>query len=98
MTDGGSTDKTRSIALNHNVRLIRSRRGRGIQIKDGVDLATGDVILILHADCVAAKGVFERIIKSFGADAQIVGGALGMRFEAQSPMTRFIALLNNVRF
>jgi len=97
VADGGSTDKTRSIALNHKVRLIQTRRGRGIQIKDGVDLATGDVILILHADCVAAKGVFERIINSFGTDAHVVGGAFGMHFESQSPKTRFIALLNNAR-
>ena len=97
VADGGSTDKTGSVALKHNVRLVRSPQGRGLQIKKGIDLATGDVILILHADCLAAKGTFERLIKSLRADAHVVGGACGMQFEPLSPKTRFIALLNNLR-
>ncbi|CAB1064373.1 hypothetical protein D1BOALGB6SA_9165 [Olavius sp. associated proteobacterium Delta 1] len=97
VADGGSTDKTRSIALNHNVRVIQSPQGRGSQIKAGVDLATGDVILILHADCVAVKGAFERAIKVLAADAHVVGGACGMQFESQNTKTRLIAFLNNVR-
>jgi len=97
VADGGSTDNTRSIALKHNVRLIKSPQGRGPQIKKGIDLATGDVILILHADCVATKSTFERLIKSLQADAHVVGGAFGMQFEPLSPKTRLIALLNNLR-
>ena len=97
VADGGSTDKTRAIALNHNVRVVQSPPGRGLQIKAGIGLATGDVILILHADCVATNGTFERIIKSLAADAHIVGGAFEMQFEPQNPKTRFIAFLNNMR-
>jgi len=97
VADGGSTDKTRSIAIKHQARVVQSRQGRGPQIKAGTDLATGDVILILHADCVAAKGAFERLIKSLEADAQVIGGAFGMQFKPQNPKTRFIALLNNLR-
>jgi rSAM/selenodomain-associated transferase 2 len=97
VADGGSTDKTRSLALKHKVRVVQSPQGRGPQIKAGVDLATGDVILILHADCVVAEGAFERLIKSLEANAHVVGGAFGMQFKPQNPKTRFIALLNNVR-
>ena len=97
VADGGSTDKTRFIALNHKVRMIQSPQGRGIQIKDGVNLATGDVILILHADCMVAKGAFKRVINSLEADAHVVGGAFGMQFDPQNPKTRFISVLNNVR-
>jgi rSAM/selenodomain-associated transferase 2 len=97
VADGGSTDKTRSIAIKHKARVVQGQQGRGPQIKAGIDLATGDVILILHADCVAAKGAFERLIKSLEADAHVVGGAFGMQFKPQNPKTRFIALLNNLR-
>jgi rSAM/selenodomain-associated transferase 2 len=97
VADGGSTDKTKARALNHDVRVVQSPPGRGLQIKTGIGLATGDVILILHADCVATKGAFEGIIKALAADAHVVGGAFGMQFEPQNPKTRFIAFLNNMR-
>jgi len=97
VADGGSTDKSRSIALSHEVRVTQSRQGRGLQIKAGIKEASGDVILILHADCIAAKGAFERIIKSLETKAHVVGGAFGMRFEPKNPKTWFVALLNNVR-
>ena len=77
VADGGSTDNTSAVALSHNVRVVRSRQGRGLQIKTGIGLATGDVILILHADCVATAGAFERILKSLEADAHVVGGLSG---------------------
>ena len=97
VADGGSTDDTRAVALHHDARVVQSRQGRGLQIKAGIGLATGDVILLLHADCVAVTGAFERLIKSLEADAHVVGGAFGMHFEPRNPKTRVIALLNNLR-
>jgi GT2 family glycosyltransferase len=55
------------------------------------------VILILHADCAAAEGVFERVIKSLESDPHVVGGACRMQFKPNTPKTRFIAFLNNMR-
>ena len=97
VADGGSTDKTKTIALKHRARVIPSPQGRGAQIKAGINAASGDVILVLHADCLAANGAFERLIKSLAANAHVVGGAFGMQFKPQNPKTRFIALLNNLR-
>lgn len=97
VADGGSTDNTRSIASSHSTRVVECRQGRGPQISEGINAAGGDVILILHADCVAAKGAFKGVIDALEADARAVGGALGMKFELQNPKTRLIALLNNVR-
>jgi len=97
VADGGSTDKTRACALRHNARVVQSAQGRGFQIKAGIGSATGDVILIMHADCVAAEGALERIIKSLAADAHVVGGAFEMHFVPRNPKTRFIAFLNNMR-
>jgi len=97
VADGGSTDNTRSIALGHKARVVECRQGRGPQISEGINAAGGDVILILHADCVAAKGAFKGVINALEADARVVGGALGMKFDLQNPKTRIIALLNNIR-
>ena len=97
VADGGSTDKTKSVAAEYKVRVIESVQGRGGQIKAGVKSASGDVILILHADCVAAEDVFERVIKSLEANPHVVGGAFGMQFNPNTLKTRFIAFLNNFR-
>ena len=50
ISDGGSTDKTKSIAHEVGAVLIEGSCGRGLQISKGVDKSRGDWILILHAD------------------------------------------------
>jgi rSAM/selenodomain-associated transferase 2 len=97
VADSGSVDKTRHVAINRGCRVVESRVGRGIQIKEGIKAASGDVLIVLHADCVLAKGVFKRLTKALAADPHIVGGACGMQFETKILRTRFIASLNNLR-
>jgi rSAM/selenodomain-associated transferase 2 len=97
VADGGSEDKTRHIAIKKGCQVVQSRAGRGIQIEEGIKAASGDVIIVLHADCIVAKGVFERLIKTLDADPHIAGGACGMQFEPRILRTRFIAFLNNLR-
>ena len=97
VADGGSDDKTRQIALNQGCRVVESRAGRGVQIKEGIKAAAGDVVVVLHADCIGARGVFERLIKALAADPHIAGGACGMQFEPSNRRTRLIASLNNLR-
>jgi len=97
VADGGSTDNTRSIALSHKARVVECRQGRGPQISAGINLTGSDVILILHADCVAAKDAFKGVISALEADDRVVGGALGMKFDLKNSKTRFIAFLNNLR-
>lgn len=50
ISDGGSTDKTKSIAHEVGAVLIEGSCGRGLQISKGVDKSRSDWILILHAD------------------------------------------------
>ena len=97
VADGGSTDQTREIAAELGARIVDSRQGRGIQIETGSRFASGDVILVLHADCVAANGVFKRTLKALEANPHVVGGAFGMKFEPKNLKTRLIAFLNNAR-
>ena len=52
ISDGGSTDKTKSIAHEVGAVLIEGSCGRGLQISKGVDKSRGDWILILHADTI----------------------------------------------
>ncbi len=48
--DGRSTDKSAELAEGFGWRVVTSPRGRGAQINTGVEEATGDVVLVLHAD------------------------------------------------
>jgi rSAM/selenodomain-associated transferase 2 len=97
VVDGGSIDGTRALAAKLGARVVESTKGRGLQIRKGVESATSDVIVILHADCVAKKDVFKRIIKKLESDPYTVGGSFGMQFERNNPKTMVIAFLNNLR-
>ena len=97
VADGGSVDGTPALAAKMGARVVESPKGRGLQIRKGVESASGDVIVILHADCAAEKGVFKRILKNLESDPYAVGGAVGMQFERNNPKTKVIAFLNNLR-
>ncbi len=97
VADGGSIDGTPAIAAKLGARVVKSPKGRGLQIREGVDSASGDVIVILHADCMAIKGVFKRILEKLESDPHTVGGAVGMQFERKNSKTMVIACLNNMR-
>ena len=50
VVDGGSTDDTVAVALACGARTIAAARGRGGQFAAGIAAATGDWLLLLHAD------------------------------------------------
>jgi len=97
VADGGSTDQTREIAVRNGARVVESPKGRGLQIEKGIQTAAGDLIMVLHADCVAEKGVFGKVLRLLESNPDAVGGAVGMKFEQQNPRTDLIAFLNNAR-
>ena len=51
VVDGGSTDDTVKVASKNAV-VITTDPGRSNQQNIGAGIATGDVLLFLHADCV----------------------------------------------
>jgi rSAM/selenodomain-associated transferase 2 len=50
VADGGSGDGTARLARNAGARVIEAARGRGSQLAAGIAAATGDWLLLLHAD------------------------------------------------
>ncbi|MEM1228615.1 MAG: TIGR04283 family arsenosugar biosynthesis glycosyltransferase [Planctomycetota bacterium] len=51
VADGGSSDDTIRLADELGATILRvGRRGRGAQISRGTEVATSDVVLVLHAD------------------------------------------------
>ncbi len=52
VVDGGSTDRTCEIAQEAGAIVVRSSKGRGIQMNKGASFAKGKVLLFLHADTI----------------------------------------------
>ena len=100
VVDGGSTDGTRESLSNHlsaHVRVIDGPRGRGNQLNAGARLATGDVLLFLHADTRLPADAMQRI-STVLANAEVVGGGFCMRFLENEPwMLRAVETGINLR-
>ena len=97
VADGGSDDGTVAVARDCGARVIASGKGRGVQIRSAAEVASGDVLLILHADAMLQAGATERVIAALNADREAAGGCFGMRFTDSNPGRRIIAALNNLK-
>ena len=56
VVDGGSDDGTPALAASMGARVMTAPRGRGTQLAAGVAAATGDWLLLLHADTQLMPG------------------------------------------
>jgi rSAM/selenodomain-associated transferase 2 len=75
VVDGGSSDETIAIARTAGARVVAAPRGRGIQLCAGADVAVGDWLLFLHADCRLTPGWEESVAGFFAAPGS--GGRAG---------------------
>jgi cellulose synthase/poly-beta-1,6-N-acetylglucosamine synthase-like glycosyltransferase len=57
----------------------------------GLELATGDAILVLHADTTLEPGAAKRMLQTLADYPRIAGGAFEMRFKGDSLGLRAIA-------
>src|SRR5260370_7747367 len=61
IVDGGSSDSTVAIAERYGL-VISSSRGRATQMNAGATVASGDVLLFLHADTQIPVNAFCAIV------------------------------------
>ncbi|MEM6482139.1 MAG: TIGR04283 family arsenosugar biosynthesis glycosyltransferase [Pseudomonadota bacterium] len=76
ISDGGSRDATQQIAEAAGARMVTGVASRGGQLRRGAELAEGDWLLFLHADCVLPAGwaqAVTRHLESEGAAAFRLG-------------------------
>ncbi|MFZ2631491.1 MAG: glycosyltransferase [Desulfosalsimonadaceae bacterium] len=103
VADGGSYDQTRRLARQAGARVIVWDKpvdgggGRGGQIMAGLLIARGDVAAILHADAIAQKGIFDRMINVLNRDPNVIGGSAGCRFDTPKFRFRLLELANDFR-
>lgn len=80
VVDGGSTDGTEEIAAK-SARVIRAPRGRASQQNAGARVASGEILLFLHADCWLEPGSVEQI-RDAVADSRCVAGCFRQRIDS----------------
>lgn len=103
VVDAASEDRTQLLARQAGARvMIHSRPierggGRGGQIRAGIQAASGDVVAILHADTLLPGNEINRMMDVLNRRPDIIGGAVGCRFEDPDRRYRFIELANDVR-
>jgi len=98
VVDGGSTDGTRDwLAQQRYVRVLDTLRGKGSQLNVGAEVATGDTLLFLHADCSLPRDAGEQIEQALTAEG-VSGGCFCVRFAEERPRSlRVVAAGINFR-
>jgi rSAM/selenodomain-associated transferase 2 len=98
VVDGGSTDGTREwLRAQTGLIVMEAERGRGVQQNAGAKVASGEVLLFLHGDCVLPNDAL-RLIEQALHLPQTQGGAFLVRFaEPTTVSLRLIAHGINAR-
>ena len=79
VSDGNSTDHTRTLAAQTGAIVLNGRRQRAAQLNHGAAQATGNVLLFVHADTRLGVKAALNITRALG-DPHAVGGAFRRRF------------------
>jgi rSAM/selenodomain-associated transferase 2 len=95
IVDGGSSDSTVAIAERYG-RVISSSRGRATQMNAGVAVASGDILLFLHADTQMPDNAFWAIEQAL-APPGVVAGAFRLCFNCDRWPYRLVAYVTNLR-
>jgi rSAM/selenodomain-associated transferase 2 len=95
VVDGGSVDDTVGLVRSLGVRAISSEPGRAKQMNAGAKIATGEILLFLHADTCLPPNFDELIRTTLGSiphsrDRSPIAGAFALQIDAPLPSLRWI--------
>lgn len=90
VVDGGSDDETRAFARSRGATVLRAPKGRASQMNRGVEEATGDIFLFLHADTLLPPDGLSTIRRVL-ADPDTSSGIFRLQFDDPTPLLRFYA-------
>lgn len=87
--DGGSTDGSMEIACANGAKVLRSARGRAIQMNAGAREAKGDLLYFLHADSLPPKAFDQWILKANKKEP--CAGCFRLKFDSHHWFLNFFA-------
>ncbi len=82
VVDGGSQDETVAIVRSLGIKILFSSGGRAMQMNAGAAMATGDILLFLHADTILPTGFPAMVTKAL-AETGIIAGAFKLAIDAE---------------
>ena len=80
VAEAGSSDDTRSVALEQGALVSSSSPGRGPQLSAGARIARGEVLVFLHADSTLPPSSWAAMHEALG-DPHLEGGAFRFSLE-----------------
>lgn len=94
--DGGSDDGTPDLAAPRADRVAAAPRGRASQMNAGARLASGDVLLFLHADTRLPPRADRLVLEGLAGSGR-AWGRFDVRIDGRHPLLGFVGALMNAR-
>jgi rSAM/selenodomain-associated transferase 2 len=97
VVDGGSEDQTVKLLHSLEIQVILStEKGRANQMNTGATVATGEILLFLHADTRLSEGYREAINQTL-SDPTVIAGAFELAIDGAEKSLRWIEKMVNLR-
>lgn len=92
--DGGSTDRTVE-KIREPFRVVKSKKGRGVQMNTAAKVACGDVLFFLHSDVQIEKDVLKMIPEPVRKGEAV--GCLKIVFNSPCFLMKICGFMSNLR-
>jgi rSAM/selenodomain-associated transferase 2 len=89
VVDGGSQDNTVDITQRLGIKFVFSSPGRACQMNVGALLATGNILLFLHADTILPLQ-FDDMVRDALEEPGVVAGAFNLRIDSSQLGLRLV--------
>ena len=97
VVDGGSQDNTFELAKAEGVKVLLSpQKGRARQMNAGAAMATGDILLFLHADTQLPPD-YLNLVKDTLAQPNAIAGAFELSIDGDSKSLRWVEIMVKLR-
>jgi rSAM/selenodomain-associated transferase 2 len=96
VADGKSVDRTVDVARQFGATVVTGPAGRGRQQNAGATLASGEILLFLHADTLMPPN-FAAEVRAVLADPAVAVGAFRLGIAGHHPGLRLIEFFANLR-
>lgn len=94
VVDGGSIDASVRIAEEYG-KVVVSERGRAKQLNTGAAVATGDILIFIHADIWLEPGAFAAVETAISSG--YVGGGFRQKIDGEKHLYRLIEIAGDIR-
>jgi hypothetical protein len=96
VVDGGSNDSTVKIAEKPGATVVKSTKGRSLQMNAGASASSGNNLLFLHADTIVPENYISLIFEAI-LDKRPVAGAFRFKTDMDNTLMRFVEYAANLR-